>query len=1098
MKNKIITIILMALFVVSVVAATDVRAPRASISAVGVANSQSSAQLVLVARDIGHGNDGLSRLEVELVETGQVVHSRSIANEVIFSETISVTKMRKGTNTYKLKVWDLAGNYDDDTVKVDFVNNKPSISLNYPALDVYETGIVPINFTLTDIDNETVKVGAVMYSCGHLGDLEVITNLQNDPNYAFTNTENGVDVVYDWNTSQSLQEGEDCYVRVSIFDSESIVGGNSEEFKISNVQPQITLEDVSPWNINTGTVQIEFNTTKEAAVTSVSVNGNSATVSGDNNTNFVYTYDVTAADPDGDAEIIIAMTDLYGLNATFRDASFLFVDQTGPTIENEGVQDGEIISDNQTTLDVEIEDAGVGVNESTLLITVNGPTFSQTYSVDDQEIVWDGDAQATLDPTEAVSLSSLPDGRYNISVLVDDNLGIGSTDNWYFIVDTTAPNITISYPQDEDILNSGNVPVNVTVSDVNGLDEVWVMNGNNKFNTTLNGGVYQTTVPFTTNGVKNLVAYANDTAGNLASDAISITVDRDMEAPVINNTQPTATNDNTPTITANVYDDGSGVNASSIVLAVGGSSYTTTDSELNFTSDTLTFIPGSSLGDGVTAVKINASDNEGNEAYKTWNIEIDSTDPVVAITSPTNGSITGTDVTVQFTITEDNLDYVQVRTNTGNWMNISGSTANLFTSLTKDVVNELQVRAFDEAGNSGTDSVFVNSSQDNSLPEISFVYPVEGQRIKTNVFNVSVNATDNVAIVAVNVNDGTNTTVMSNGGSGDIYMAELNLTDGNYLLRAFANDTSGNNATTSVNINVNTNITYGVLTGQVTDNNNVGIFNALVSGYLGDELINSTTTSADGSYSMILEEGFYTINVTAPSHQTTSTTETVGSVIAIKNVQLLPVEDVSVDLVNVVGSLVEKQTLTVQANLSKRLSATQTVNATLSVDSTPVESKQLVLGQSGSVSFDIIAQEGLKTLKVSVMPLSGEQNTVNNEKTTQITSDAIEDAVSLNIFAPPYNLAGNTQYNIPVIVVNKGDKALQDVQINVTAQTGITVNGDEMKTIDLPLGNSTTLTWLVTTGTVDAGVGENTITSTAYNLVNSTDTLRSAVGQGFS
>jgi hypothetical protein len=78
-------------------------------------------------------------------------------------------------------------------------------------------------------------------------------------------------------------------------------------------------------------------------------------------------------------------------------------------------------------------------------------------------------------------------------------------------------------------------------------------------------------------------------------------------------------------------------------------------------------------------------------------------------------------------------------------------------------------------------------------------------------------------------------------------------------------------------------------------------------------------------------------------------------------------------------------------------------------------------------------------------------------------------------------------------------QTLTNIQVNMTADAGVTVNGAEMQTIlALAPSASTILQWTITTGTADAGVGENTITASAYNLVSSTDTVKSATGQGFS
>jgi len=117
--------------------------------------------------------------------------------------------------------------------------------------------------------------------------------------------------------------------------------------------------------------------------------------------------------------------------------------------------------------------------------------------------------------------ASLPDGNYNLSINATDAAGnTNISSNLSILIDNTAPTVAILQP----VINANvtaNFTLNFSFADLNSIDQCWynVGNGNNISlpncdNTTAN----------TTDGVKTLILYVNDTAGNENSSNVTFRV----------------------------------------------------------------------------------------------------------------------------------------------------------------------------------------------------------------------------------------------------------------------------------------------------------------------------------------------------------------------------------------------------------------------------------------------------------------------------------------------------------------------------------------------------------------------------------------------
>jgi hypothetical protein len=1071
---KIILGIILLILAASFAAAADVRVPSASIRAVGIATSQDQANLIIVARDMGYGNEGLGKVQVVLESTGAVEYEENLDYIAIWADTLTVTQNNPGTHTYVLKVWDKAGNYAQDTVTIEYVNNQPDLQVVYPNGGEILARVIDIQYIAADIDGDDVKID--LYYTNNYGATweSIASNQENTGSYL-------------WNTT-NLPDGE-YYIRADAKDTE----GNKEYdlsdnfFNLSNTNPVITINSISPASIFTGTVTINFTTSKIAALTNVSVNGNNATLITNQTYDYIYTYDVTMSDTEGTTNVTINMTDLAGLTAT--TIGTFVIDRTGANMTAEIPSNGTYVADNRPLISLDMDEPR-GINESTIRLILDGTVYD-TGSVELDYAVSSQIVTLTL-------AANLTEGLHNVVVSADDMLGNSATYSWEFYVDTIKPVVVINTPAENETITGYTFTLSATITEANSLTEFYAVGGGQTYNLTQSGNDYTATIDTKYTG--SVTVYATDIAGNQGTAVVNIIPAVDEINPVINNTSPVQgalLNDNWPTITADIY-DASGINESSIVIVVDGTSYTTANLGVSWNSPTLTFMPLNPLSDGDSiSVTVNASDTVGNNATKTWSFRIDSTSPIVSITSPAANSEQNSSVAVSYTITEPNLEQVQARLGTGNWTNITSNTTYTFTSLPLGL-NTLTIRATDYAGNSGEDSVIVNVTQDISAPTIAFITPFDGERIRNNNFTVDANVTDNVALDTVELRVGSNVYNMTNV-SADMYTANLSLADGNYNLILFSNDTAGNNQTEQIAVEVNTEGIYGIWTGTVTDQNGQPVFNSLVEAYLSGRLMNSTTTSADGSYTMIVEYGSYTVNVSKAGYTPASAAATVvAGQTTIRNIQLTKGDDLSVDSVSFAGTEVEGQTITITAALSKDNANSETVNVSLYVGGQLQGSKTVAITQSQTVQFTWTAVQGINDVLVSAEQLSGETNILNNDKAAQITIKGIEDVMALDLFAPPWNLSSSSTYYVAVIATNLGTETLANIPVNVSAVPGINVNAPATQTItSLDSGKSTTLTYSITTGTADNGTVPNVITATILGQVNATDTVQSGTGQGF-
>ncbi|MCI0503104.1 Ig-like domain-containing protein, partial [Candidatus Micrarchaeota archaeon] len=132
----------------------------------------------------------------------------------------------------------------------------------------------------------------------------------------------------------------------------------------------------------------------------------------------------------------------------------------------------------------------------------------------------DGGANTSLPGCANDTLVGLADGGHNVSVYANNTLGLTGYFTRYFTVDATPPVVNITSPTNS-TYNTTSIPLNYTATDNFGIHTCWyVRDGGAPIPLP---GCQNTTLSFA-NGSHNITVYANDSAGNNASDTEYFTV----------------------------------------------------------------------------------------------------------------------------------------------------------------------------------------------------------------------------------------------------------------------------------------------------------------------------------------------------------------------------------------------------------------------------------------------------------------------------------------------------------------------------------------------------------------------------------------------
>ncbi|ACH38815.1 repeat-containing protein [Citrifermentans bemidjiense Bem] len=454
------------------------------------------------------------------------------------------------------------------------------------------------------------------------------------------------------------------------------------------------------------------------------------------------------------------------------------------------------------------------------------------------------------------------------------------------VADAVAPVDSISSPANGSTV-SGNVTVNVAASDNVAVSKVELY---------LNGSIFGVvgSAPYTLswntannpNATYTLTAKAYDAAGNVGQTTSSVVVKNavavlDASAPVIGSfTMPASATSLTVPVSAFAASDDIGVTGYQITEnATAPAADATTWKTSAPTSFTFSAA-------GSRTAYAWCKDASGKvSAAKTALVSItiataDTAAPVVAFTSPVDGSKVKGTVTVSANIT-DNVAVSKVEYYVNGLLKLTSTSAPYSvpwgTTNYPDGSNTIMIKAYDAAGNVGQSSVTVIVANDAIAPSVSIVSPVAGSTIGGTV-SVSANASDNLAVERVELYLNGALVATSTAAPYGFSWNTANAANGSYTVSAKAYDAAGNvgqasatvsvfNDTTAPSVAISSPVAGSTVNGTVSlyanASDNVGV--TKVEFYL-DGALQATSTAAPYGFSWNTANaanGSYTVSAKA-------------------------------------------------------------------------------------------------------------------------------------------------------------------------------------------------------------------------------------------
>ena len=573
----------------------------------------------------------------------------------------NTTAYNDGQHTVEVWANDTSGNTNSTTYKYTVDNTAPTVTIQSPSEGAY---LGTNNVTVTWTGSDNIQIDHYEVSL----DGQSPVNVGTQTNYTFYGVDEG-----------------NHNVTVYAYDKAGNMDSNIVSFTVDTLSPVVTIINPASgewFNIENVTVSWTANDTGSGIDYYEIRIDSGAWINVGLNTSYTF----TNLD-EGNHTIDVRAYDKAGNSGT--DSITFGVDLTEPTVTITSPSDGDYVN----TSDVYVEWIG---NE-----TISGIDH---YEVRCQNSTWDS-GWINVGTVTHYTFPNLADGQYTIYVKAIDLAGNVGVDSIEITVDTVAPSVMITDPANNSVVGGSSVSIDVTSSDLH-PNKTWL---------TINGNIVQTWdgdggfsyIWNTTgygDGVYEVIAYANDTVGNVGSYRILVTVDN--TGPDVHIVSPVdgAYVNGVVTIIFNASDPN---NVSLVELYIDGNLRYSNNIEVQSATYTWDW-DTSTEPEGNHTISVTAYDILNNINSVEITVCVDKTAPNITITSPANNTefTSSGDVTIQW-IASDNyeLDKFKVYLN-GSLKDTLDSSATDYTfyGLPNAYYNATVV-AYDKAGNTDRDYV---------------------------------------------------------------------------------------------------------------------------------------------------------------------------------------------------------------------------------------------------------------------------------------------------------------------------------------------------------------------------------------------------------
>jgi hypothetical protein len=412
---------------------------------------------------------------------------------------------------------------------------------------------------------------------------------------------------------------------------------------------------------------------------------------------------------------------------------------------------------------------------------------------------------------------------YAINVSCRDGAGNRNTsETIYFAIDTGAMDAVMSSPKNISYNTNVSLQLNFTTSKPTDWAAYSLDGGATNSTLTPGSTSYSETFNVSGEGGFNLIVYANDSGGQMASDNVSFTVDMTPPDPPSVSLLPPYVS---PANTTAVWVNGTSESYALVEVFVNGTA----------NGSTTAFGDGSylvhvSLGAGENNITARATDLAGNLGNNSTGLIVflDTTPPAAPNITQPAARVSSSPTNVTGSAEGNATIYVYV-----NGSFVASANANSSGNFTAEVPlaegnNSIRARARDIAGNLGSLSSTVYVFLDTVPPVITSLTPSDRNYTNARRPNITARFEDSSGISSPSIGmvfNGSSVTPTYNATAKTVnYTPPTNLTDGIYLVSLSVNDTLNNSASSSWSFTVDTvppNPPTSLSATEVTDGINV-------------------------------------------------------------------------------------------------------------------------------------------------------------------------------------------------------------------------------------------------------------------------------------
>ncbi|EMM5418262.1 Ig-like domain-containing protein [Citrobacter amalonaticus] len=856
-------------------------------------------------------------------------------------------------------------------------------------------------------------------------------------------------------------------IAVTVTNAAGNSGSATHDVTVDTAAPSVTVGSVTADDVINAAEQgadlvLSGTTTNVEAGQLVTLTLNGQTYTAQVQANGEWTLTVPSADlsglSDGSARVEVSVSNAAGNSASAtHDYS---VDTTAPVITISTIAADDILNASEAQADLVITGTTTAPAGQTVTVTINGNSYTALVQAN-------GSWSVTVPAAEAGALTS-----GNVTASVADAAGNTGSASHALTVDTTSPVVTINTVAADDIINraehdqtqiisgsaSGAAAGDAVTVTVNGKNYTTVVDAAGNWSV----GVPAADISALNDGTTTIAVTVTNAAGNSGSATHDVTVD--TAAPSVTVGSVTADDViNAAEQGADLVLSGTTTNVEAgqtVTVMFNGRPYTATVDNNGEWTLTVPSADLSGLSDGSARVEASVSNAAGNSASATHDYSVDTTAPVITISTIAADDIlnateaqadlviTGTTTAPAgqtVTVTINGNDYTALVQANGSWsVTVPAAEAGALTTGT------VTATVSDAAGNTGSASHALTVDTTSPVVTISTVASDDiinrAEHGQTQIISGSASGAAAGDAVTVTVNGKNYTTVVDAAGNWSVGVPATDisaLNDGTTTIAVTVTNAAGNSGSATHDVEVNTaTVTLAVDTIAVDDVINAleagsyltisGTSGQLPAGTIVTVMLNgqsyTATVQANGTWTAIvpaadvvqLGDGQrYTVSVTA--QDSAGNSASASSLVSVDtSAPVVTINTISVD--DVLNAAEQQQPLIIQGNTSAEAGQVVTITA-------GGQSWTAVVAADGSWSVTVPATDLAGLSEGALMVTATVSDKAGNESQTthNVTVDTTAPLITIDTVASDD-------------IVNTGEqRAGQTISGTTTAEPGQTV-----------------------------------------------------------